>query len=389
MKILFVTGQLPWPLDQGSRIRIFNLIKQISKTHQVYLLSLIRTEADLQGVAMLQPFCKEVLTVLAPRSFIKKCADSIRSIFGALPYTVLAARDSRLKQQIVKCIDQFGIELVQIEELYPAVNILGSKISRPIVFDAHNSEALILKRLALSSKNWLTRWLYREQASKMLNFETQVVKSCSAVLCVSDLEQVLFSALNKRTLLLPNGVEDLVPLSQRRGTKLVFTGTLQYSPNSQGLVWFLENVWPQLESQRFTLDIVARLPSKELLKFCSEHVKFINNADKIEPHLIGADIMIVPLFAGAGTRFKILQAFAYGLPVVSTSVGAEGLGVKHTKELLIADDAQSFAQALIDLSSNMQLRDELAASAQVHLQTHFLWKPMVSKILPMYQELAA
>ncbi len=390
MNILIITSTLPLPLDAGSKIRNFYLIKYLSQYHTIHLASLARSPVSNEHRAILGQYCKSIFIIPEPRTLFKKVRDVIKSLISKTPYTVESSTSKKLQKSLSEILSQERIDLIQIQELYVAANISGFENTIPIVLDAHNSESLILERLTKTSKS-LRESFYASQAIKMARFEENIVKNVDAVFCVSEKERVSFSAINRRSYLLPNGVESISATIGRNGHSktLLFTGSLNYTPNELGLLWFFESVLPkvQREEPEVQVKVVSRLIPRSLLRFGGKSVEFIDNCDDLSALYHMATVSIVPLHAGAGTRLKILEAFAAGVPVVSTSIGVEGIPAVHGKELLVADTAEEFAHSVVELLHSEFLQKTLSEAAMALIRREFLWKDNVLKVLPVYEEL--
>lgn len=389
MRILIITKSVPWPLDQGSHIRNYHLIKHLSEQHEIYLISLQRSPLTADAMRQLKQYCQEIILIPAFRHIFSKACDLTRSVLTPVPYTVLACTNQHMSKIIRNKIKDWSIDIVQLEELYVALNAKPLKSNIPIILDAHNSEALILFRLAESSNSFLARVFYRSQARKMEAFEQRVIKEVHAVLSVSMTELTFFRDLNPNSHFLPNGIENVLPEQPSREQTILFTGHLAYPPNHNGLLWFLREVWLQItkEHPSLVLKVIARAPSNELRELGGPQVQFISDADDIEPFLLAARVQIVPLHAGGGTRLKILEAFASRLPVVSTTIGAEGLGVTNETHLLIGDSPTEFADAVLRVLKDPSLAQHLSEEASKHVNANFLWRDLVQNVQSVYSNL--
>ncbi len=387
MNILVLTKNLPYPLDTGGSIRSYYLLKHLSERHNIFLISIARSEKEFAWKYKLEEFCKKVELVLLERTFAAKAFDFARSFLNPLPYTVLANTNPKISKLAEEMIANYGIDLIQIEELYLGANIDVAERKLPLVLDAPNIEALILQRMAEIEKSFLKRLFFRLQARKMEGFERYAASSADAVFAVSASEVDYFSGLNAHSFFVPNGIEALRAAPRGKGSSVLFTGTLSYPPNEDALHFFLSEIWPRLENAGLTLEIVGRKPSPRLLSAASEKVVFHTEVDDIAPYFKQAKVMVVPLRAGAGTRFKILQAFAEGIPVVSTAIGVEGIGACDGKHLLVRDEPDAFADAVINLWQNEELASSLAANAAQFVEEHYSWDKIITTCHEVYESL--
>ncbi len=389
MNILFVTKSLPYPLENGATIRTYHLIKYLSQKHDIFLISIVRGAADRASLDHLSRMCKQIVPVVVRRGVIRKCRDLVHSFTSTFPYTVLANSDPRVVDAINRVCETVEITLIQSEELYVASNIIDSKFRGPIVLDAFNIEARVLDRLA-ATRLPVRRMYYEWQSRFMRRYEHYISRGVDAILSVSKDEADYFKDYNSHTHLVPNGADNVELPSTPRENLILFTGVLSYPPNAEALEFFFREVWPILAKHSIDLRVavVARhIPSK-FRTFRSEQVDFLTDVDDIDPILKRARILFVPLRSGGGTRLKILQAFSRGLPVVSTSIGAEGLDVTHGTHLLVADSPEEFAEAIIKLLNKPELTNKLALNAAELIKEKYLWSEIVNECFRCYESIS-
>jgi polysaccharide biosynthesis protein PslH len=387
MNILVLTKNLPYPLDQGGSIRNYNLLKHLAKYHDIYLLSIIRSEKEAAAIQKMEAFCKKVVGVPLQRSFMVKALDMLISFFSPFPYTVLANTHSRIKASLSRMLTENAIDLVQIQELYLAANVSQASITLPVVLDAQNSEPLIFERMIAVEKNRIKKAYYFAQKKKMAWFERKVAACAAGIFSVSSQEKAYFEQFNKHVFLVPNGIEQTKNVPPSTSNKLLFTGLLSYPPNRDALLFFLEEIWPLIRDENpfLQFNIVGRSPDAVLLNYSDARVRFFPDEDDIIPFFNESRIMVVPLRAGGGTRFKILEAFAERVPVVSTSIGADGLDVKNNEHLLIRDTPESFAEAVLELYCDKALTRKMVDNATLLLREKYLWADIVKNCLSAYQ----
>jgi polysaccharide biosynthesis protein PslH len=387
MNILVLTKNLPYPPDQGASIRNFHLLKNLAKYHDIYLLSIIRSEKEAAAVRKMEVFCKKVVGVPLRRSLMVKAVDLLCSLFSPFPYTVLANTHRHIKALVSRMLSENAIDLVQIQELYLAANVRQESITIPVVLDAHNSEPLIFERMIAVEKNWIKRAFYLAQKKKMAWFERKVAQAVSGIFSVSAQEKAYFEQFNKHVFLVPNGIEQIKNVPPSTSNKLLFTGLLSYPPNRDALLFFLEEIWPLIRDENpfLQLDIVGRSPDAVLLDYADARVRLYPDEDDISSFFSEARIVVVPLRAGGGTRFKILEAFAERVPVVSTSIGADGLEVKDNHHLLIRDTPESFAEAVLELYCDHKLSLRMVENASLLLKEKYLWADIVNNCVTAYQ----
>jgi|LakMenE01Jun11ns_1017448.scaffolds.fasta_scaffold9955672_4 glycosyltransferase involved in cell wall biosynthesis len=222
---------------------------------------------------------------------------------------------------------------------------------------------------------------------RALNHERRLDKWADALWTCSDADARRYEHIGVRCgnlATVPNGIDTSTvafrSLRQTRVPRLLFIGTLCYEPNEQGLLWFYRQVWPLLKSRTPNLHwrIVGRYPTSAVERMTNDDgIELFADAPSTAPHLDDSTVFICPLFSGSGTRFKLLEAFSAGIPVVSTAIGAEGLNAQHGEHLLLADDAAAFASSITALLEDTPLADRLRSQARQLVEQSFDWDVIV------------
>ena len=298
-------------------------------------------------------------------------------------------------------------DLVQIEglEMVPyGFQILQMAGDRPlVVFDNHNAEFLLQKRAALMDGRSIARWpaaLYSWlQWQKLYRYERAFCQAVDGIVAVSEPDRRMLSSLAPRrpVVNVPNGIEISryvpQPLLPKSPPSLVFTGKMDYRPNVDAMLWFGLKVLPRVRSQLdIKLQIVGMDPHRRLDRLRAEpDIELTGEVEDVVPYIHGASVYVTPMRVGGGTRFKVLEALACARPVVSTSLGVEGIPVRDGEHILIADDAASFADAVVSL-----LRDQAGAgdrsralgeAARSFVETQFSWKTILPQMDAFHAQL--
>lgn len=380
MKILALTKNLPYPLDGGSKIRNYYLLKHLAAHHEIFLVSVVRSEAERGGTDRLLEFCRGVECVELPRTFAVKVRDVLRSTVGPYPYTAAAHTCAEIAGRVAGVCREYRPDVILCHELFMAGNVRELPVR--FVLDAHNAETQILDRLAASQQSALMRVVYRRQASLMRRLEDAVAAEAACVFAVSEPDVEYFRSRARKAVLIPNGVPKVARRELTVAPRVLFTGDFKYPPNSRGFEWFLREVWPAVRAElpAARLEVVARQPGREVMQESGESVTFHREVDDIVPFFRRARAVVAPLFVGGGTRLKVLQACAEGAAVVATRIGAEGLGFQNEQEVLLADTAPEFARALIRVLSDDALAKRLIAHAADVVEARFQWKVSADRL---------
>jgi polysaccharide biosynthesis protein PslH len=251
----------------------------------------------------------------------------------------------------------------------------------PVIGDTHNVEFDVMRRMADQAEGRLRRRYARRQSALTLAEERACAARVDLLLATSDRDRRLFEAqLGARHVeVIPNGIDiaEFRPSANAATEPVVlFTGLMSYYPNQQGVRWFLDAVWPTIRERvpGGQLVIAGAGPPGWLRRRAGDHVEVTGRVADMRPHLARAAVVVVPLTMGGGTRVKILEALAMAKPVVSTSIGAEGLSLPAGEVLLLADDAGSFARHVITALTQDTLRARLGDAGRRHVVRHFDWE---------------
>lgn len=375
MRVLFVSHTALGPEGSGSVKRNFFLWKAAAERHRTRVLILDR---DPEFPRRYGSACTAVTVLDTGNRGWRRVLRTLLYVF-----TGWSAVRQWHRGRIQKAIDALcAPETPDIIHLStPLLRSFRYPAGVPIVADAHNVEHETLRRIGARSSSVTRRILYTAFAMRVRSEETRSLGRCAAVLATSHRDKRLFQAMapGVRVNVVPNGVDgDALAgyAAARKGGALVFTGVLDYPPNEEGILLFLGEMYPLIRQRipEATLTIVGPSPSAEILRHTSAHVTVTGWVPDVRPYLAEAAVAVVPLYAGGGTRLKILEAMALGAPVVSTTVGCEGLEVRHGEHLLVADEAQAFADAVCDVLCDQDLRRRLTAAAREKVRRRYDWR---------------
>ena len=387
MNILFLSSWFPYPPDNGSKIRVYNLIRQLSPQHGLTLISFIPSMAEKAYVPYLKPYCEDVAVVEA-RPFRPREGKALLGFFSPIPRSLISIYNQEMETLVKRKVAENGFDLV-IASTVPMAGYALRVQGIPRILEDHNFMTLWMEEQYRAQTHWGKRFRYWLTWQKSRRFERKTIRQFEACVMVSQRD-----AEGVRRLLpgygpvevIPNGVDlEHYAFSATRpeANTLIFNGALTYSANYDAMQYFLTEIYPLIKQ---------RLPEVSLrITGCTEgvavkqlaiddSVTLTGYVDDIRPLVAGSTACVVPLRTGGGTRLKILEAMALGTPVVATSKGAEGLDVQHGEHLLIADEPQAFAEQAVHLLQDTGLRAQLAASARKLVETKYDWQAIGRKL---------
>ena len=380
MRILFISSWFPYPPDNGSRIRIFNLLRHLARRHEIILLCFSNHSRDLRHLGKLESFCRRV-HVFEGRSFQPRSGRALRGFLHPWPRWLVDTYSPAMADCIERICSEEPLDLVIASEIDNSP-YLGAIRGIPRVLEdlevSLDIEALRAARgVSQTLRQGLRLWKFARYLGGIL------LRDAEGCTVVSELERQRVGRLVPAApppAVIPNGVDVdhyAGDFGRPDPATFIFTGVLAYSANLDALDYFLREIWPliQREQADARLLVTGRVEgvSLERLPQCGG-VTFTGYVKDIRPWIARSCASIVPLRIGGGTRLKILESMALGTPVVSTSKGAEGLAVESGEHLLLADEPAAFAEAVLSLMRDGELRSRLSVSGKSLVRVHHDWK---------------
>jgi len=402
MNILFIAPNVPYPLDNGGRIRVHALIKHLAANHQVDLIAFDRYGNGAAAVAALRTVCRHIELVPPPISaqFGKKRMHQSLSLLRRKPYQYIANYSPEMQRTLDRYLASHHYDIIQVEFSQMAYYRLPDYAN--CVLDQHNVEYEILYRTYKAQNDWRRR-LY--SFIEWQKFRRDEIRHCRQFpLCITtsarDRQMLQADAPATQFRVVPNGVDcaffqDNEPThnfeqSAVDANALLFTGTIDYHPNTDGLLFFLEQIFPRIVQRAPAVKfyIVGRNPPPVIQRYGdAPNVIVTGRVEDVRPYFARAAAVVVPLRTGGGTRLKILEAMAMGKPVISTRVGAEGIEARPGTDILLADDPDAFARTTVDLLQNGALRERLAGNGRALVTQKYDWKMVAQQLEQAYSEL--
>lgn len=387
MKILWLNAGLLLPLDKGGKLRTWHLMRHLALRHEISYLSFAepgQTEADRTGMREVAAHLVTIPRTDRAKGTAGFYLDAGRYLADGVPYGVAKYRSAAYRVALEQLLSTGAFDAIVCDFLPPVVN-LPQHLPCPAILFTHNVEAEIWRRHAENASNPLSRFLMTQQWRRMLRFEQDALARFDLVLAVSDADRQTFNRLYAGALKTPahvvqTGVDTtyFAPMTDRpeRRAHLVFTGSMDWLPNEDGMLYFVRDILPRIRQvePEATLSVIGRAPTPAVRRLASEAgIEVTGRVDDVRPHIADGAVYVVPLRIGGGTRLKIFEAMAMGKAVVSTTVGAEGLPVTTGQNVVIADEPARFAQAVVHLIRDAESRRRIASEARRLVVDRYDW----------------
>jgi len=399
MRILWIKTELLHPIDKGGRIRSYQILRALSRQHQVTYLCLDDGLAAGDALQRAREYAQEIVAVPfrpPPKMTMGYFAELLRNIFAPLPYAIARYDSPELRARIRQLAP--ASDVIVCDFLMPSVDV-PVDLPAPATLFQHNVEAMIWQRHVSVPQFPLRRAYMWLQWRRMLRYEAQQCRRFAHVIAVSAVDAELMRREYGATSVgyVATGVDlEYFRASRTRppdSRELVFIGSMDWLPNEDGIRWFASEVFGRVQ-QRITgarLTVVGRSPSAAIRELAARNpaIEVTGTVPDVRPYLERGALCVVPLRIGGGTRLKIYEAMAMGIPVVSTAIGAEGLPVRHGEHLLIADSTDEQVSAVCALLSDPQRSAALSVNALRYVQEHCSWDAVAHSFLAQCPRRAA
>ncbi len=374
MRILVLTQVVIYPADAGPKIKTLQVVRHLATHHQIVYCTFVRSELEAREAQKLRQICQRIVTVPIQRSR----ASDARFLFESLLTgdSFLLRRDERaaMHNAVRQLVQEEQIDVIHVDQLN-MMRFIPPAWLGGIVLDEHNAVWQVVERLREGSRNPFTRWLLGREIRLIRQLEGDACRHAHVVLAVSEQDkQALRTIAGEQAAIeivpITIAVEQFAHIRNERhphAEHLLTIGTMFWPPNSEGVAWWLREGYDLLRRTMpaVTYDIVGARPPRSLqyLAMSMSGVHLHGYVADVTPFWRQATALIVPLLSGGGVRVKILEAMAMGVPVISTSIGCEGLAVRDEEHLLIADTAEALAVASERLLRDPQLATRLSHNA--------------------------
>jgi sugar transferase (PEP-CTERM/EpsH1 system associated) len=397
MRLLWVKAGGLLPPDMGGKIRSYNILKQLARRHEITLFTFYPEHPEDQHL-LGNGFFAKIVPVPLPlpaRRSLGEYLRSARMMAAGRPVTIDKFLNPEVRRRYVELLASATFDVIVCDFLVPGA-LMRWKTAPPTILFTHNVEAQVWERHYKITTNPFMKIACWLEARALAGAERRYVELADRVLAVSENDRASFLQYIEpsRVSVIPTGVDTEYfqpsPDPEQPAT-MVFTGTMDWMPNEDGVVYFVDKIFPLI--RRDVPDAafwaVGRRPPRRVQALASGNVMVTGAVDDIRPYLGKAAVCVVPLRSGSGTRIKIFEAMAMGKAIVSTSMGAEGLPVRHGENIILADDPADFARQVVELLHDPQCRAQLGRAARQLVEENYGWPSVAAHFDQIMQAVAA
>ncbi len=398
MRVLYFSPRICWPTISGAHLRDYYFARTLARNADLTYVGLVNEESSAQAEQLRQRLEPQRGTKVYAlrRDAGYRPINILRGLIGPTPLNVLNYTSQNVITALEPILREQTFDVIQIESMHLIAYAQYIRRIAPrtrLILDWHNIESEILARYADNDSNPL-RAIYARRTSKLSRgVEDDLLRLCHAHTVCSQREKEVLQARvpNARIEVVGNGVDcEFFADNAQSSEKLdvLYMGRMDYHANIDAALHFAKNTWPLIHARRpeLRLTIVGAQPPEAIRALASDNVVVTGTVDDVRPYYHSALVSVVPLRVGGGTRLKVLEAMAAGTPVVSSTLGAEGLAVTHGKDILIADTPEAMADAVVTMQADSPQRRQMVANARQLVQTRYDWNVVGEVLLRLHAE---
>jgi glycosyltransferase involved in cell wall biosynthesis len=395
MNLLVLLNRIPFPLNDGGAIGTLHFVKGYAEAGcNVTILAMNTTKH----------FVSEANTQLALGKYGKvhtveidnniKPVPALANLFSTESYIIKRFISHNFQQKLLELLTANKFDVVHLDGLQTAayIDVIRKHSSAKIAMRAHNVEYKIWERVYENEKNFLKKWYVKIQSKRLCTFEKNAIANLDVTLAISkeDEDALLQLSPGANTIIVPAGmdIDEREPVVSKNNN-LFFIGSFDWMPNLQGIEWFFENIWQSVSNTfpEIKFFIAGKKMPESIYKLKNDTVIPVGEVANAKDFVTSNDIMIVPIISGSGIRIKILEGMALGKPVIATTIAAEGLGLTHNENILIANTAAEFIECIGKCTNDFSIRQKIAINAHRFALENFQNKRIIEKLIRYYQSL--
>lgn len=393
-RVLFLSQVLPYPLNSGPKLRAYYVLRHLATRYAVTLVAFYGDAWELQHVDHLASFCESVHPVLRQRSRVQDGLALLRSLLTGRPFMIIRHHHRVMARAVDGLLDTTTrYDLVHVDQLK-----MGQYVEHldglPKLIDKHNAYANVVKGVAETERSLLRRLVARLDWPRLARYEGWLCRQFDHVVAVTEEDRAVLQEWAGQPLditVIPIAADprSSEPVQRRPdATDILSVGSMFYPPNVDGTLWFAEAVYPRIKARlpSARVCLVGSRPAPAIRRLAQKDpsIEVTGYVPDLQPYLERSAVLIAPLQFGSGMRVKIIDALTREIPIVSTSLGCQGIGVTSGENILIADDPDDFADKVVQVIQNRGLADSLAANGRQLIEQEYDWRVVYQKFDEVY-----
>jgi len=394
VKVLMLTPYLPYPLVSGGQIRTYNLLKHLSKIHDVTLFALIKNESERQHLSELQKYCHKIrLFKRTEKPFVLR--NILLAGFSPYPFVVTRNLPLGMRRAVKEELESSKYDLIHAETFYMMPNIPPTKI--PIILAEQTIEYLGYQDYTKKART-LLRPILAIDVMKIKYWERYFWHKADKLITMSEDDKEFIEKELRRSLnisVVANGVDleffSSVKKKLPPSPTVLFVGTFKWLPNIEAVSEIVNQIWPLVLNKlpRAKLKIVGFSPTDRIMSYGKDpSIEVLGGIDDIRDAFASSHVLLAPIRSGKGTRYKVLEAMVTGTPVVATNLAVEGMGLTPGKHVLTADKPTQLAKETVKLLNSPSLQQTLSATSRQYVQESYSWDTIAKDLDAVYKEFA-
>jgi polysaccharide biosynthesis protein PslH len=392
LRLLFLANRIPYPPYRGDKLKIYNLARRLSVKHELHLVTFTQTEEDKKYISELEKVFKSVHTIHLPGW--RSALNCINFLWNSLPFQVLYFRSKKMQQKLDEVITSLSFDAIHVQHIRMAPYLANKKdLSR--ILDLPDAFSLYWERRKKTRRNLFRQIFENIEQKRLLRYEPVLMEYQLSLVCSSEDKEYLETTHKISNIkLLPNGV-DLDTFKEMdhdysRNHRLLFTGNMDYAPNVDAVVYFVEEIFPlitrQFPSVKFI--IAGQRPVEKVQALANDNVLVTGFIKDLAAEYNEASVVVAPLRFGAGTQNKVLEAMAMAIPVVCSNIGFSGLGITSGEGAIMETEAEKFANAVCELLASEKYRHETGSKGKQVIRQNFDWDVIALKLEGYFKEVS-